>query len=71
MTFGKEVKTVRKELSLTQREMAAALGVSYATVNRWENGQVNPSALAQIAFRDFCDSSFIELPGKERTRGVR
>ena len=62
MTFGERVKTVRKELGLTQKELAAALGVSFATVNRWENGQVNPSALAQSAFKEFCDSSFIDLP---------
>lgn len=62
MTFGEKVKMVRKRLGLTQAELASALGVSFATVNRWENGQANPSALAQIAFKDFCDSSFIDLP---------
>lgn len=62
MTFGERVKTVRKKLGLTQKELAVALGVSFATVNRWENGQVNPSALAQRAFKEFCDSSFIDLP---------
>lgn len=62
MTFGERVKTVRKDLDLTQKELADALGVSFATVNRWENGQVNPSVLAQRAFKDFCDSSFIDLP---------
>lgn len=62
MTFGEKVKMVRKRLGLTQAQLACALGVSFATVNRWENGQVNPSALAQKAFKDFCDNSFIDLP---------
>ena len=49
MTFGEMVKYARKQLSMTQTELAKALGVSFATVNRWENGQVNPSSLAQKA----------------------
>ena len=39
MTFGEMVKYARKQLSMTQTELAKALGVSFATVNRWENGQ--------------------------------
>jgi len=37
-----EIKTTRKQLGLTQRELASALGVAYATVNRWENSQTRP-----------------------------
>ena len=62
MTFGEMVKYARKQLSMTQTELAKALGVSFATVNRWENGQVNPSSLAQKAFEVSCESSFISFP---------
>ena len=62
MTFGEMVKYARKQLSMTQTELAKALGVSFATVNRWENGQVNPSSLAKTAFEDFCERSFISFP---------
>lgn len=64
MTFGEKVRTARNQLGMTQTELAEALGVSFATVNRWENSRVNPSTLAQRAFKDFCESSFIELPQK-------
>lgn len=40
------IKSFRKNHSLTQEALAKALGVSYATVNRWENSQRKPSALA-------------------------
>ncbi|MBC6414494.1 MAG: N-6 DNA methylase [Chromatiales bacterium] len=30
---------IRKKLSLSQEELASRLGVSFATVNRWENGK--------------------------------
>jgi DNA-binding transcriptional regulator YiaG len=31
------------------------LGVSYATVNRWENGQAKPSKLARTQLDAFCE----------------
>jgi len=45
--FTELVKDVRKQLGLSQEELAHALGVSFATVNRWENGKTVPSKLAR------------------------
>jgi len=53
--FPELVKEVRRQLGLTQGELAHALGVSFATVNRWENGKTKPSKLAQRQFKTFCD----------------
>ncbi|MGO9274785.1 MAG: helicase-related protein [Terriglobia bacterium] len=44
--YAKRIKTLRAGLGLTQSEFAALIGVSYASVNRWENEQSEPSALA-------------------------
>ena len=52
--FPDTVKEVRRQLSLSQEELAHALGVSFATVNRWENGKTAPSKLAQRQFEQFC-----------------
>ncbi len=41
------VKTLRQRLGLTQEQFAHRLGVTFASVNRWENGQVKPSPLAR------------------------
>jgi len=49
------VKEVRKQLGLSQEELAHELGVSFATINRWENGKTSPSKLARTHFRMFCD----------------
>jgi putative transcriptional regulator len=54
MTFAESIRITRTKLRLTQEELAHELGVSFATVNRWENGSYNPSRLAQKAFHDFC-----------------
>jgi putative transcriptional regulator len=52
--FPEAVKEVRRQLALSQEELAHALGVSFATVNRWENGRTLPSKLAQRQFEQFC-----------------
>ena len=40
------VKHLRERLGLTQARMAERIGVSFATVNRWENSQSRPTHLA-------------------------
>jgi putative transcriptional regulator len=52
--FPQTVKEVRRQLGLSQEELAHAVGVSFATVNRWENGKTAPSKLAQVSFENFC-----------------
>jgi len=41
-----DLYSLRKKLGLTQVEMAKRIGVTYVTVNRWENGHHAPSPLA-------------------------
>lgn len=40
------IRALRRRLGLTQAALAARLGASYVSVNRWENGQTRPTALA-------------------------
>lgn len=40
---------MRHSLNMTQEEFAHAIGVTVSTVNRWENGHVEPSRLARKA----------------------
>jgi transcriptional regulator with XRE-family HTH domain len=44
--YAARVRSVRDRLELTQTQLAARIGVSFATVNRWENGQSKPARLA-------------------------
>jgi DNA-binding transcriptional regulator YiaG len=44
--YSARIKVIRQKLGLTQTRMAELMGVSFASVNRWENGQARPSALA-------------------------
>lgn len=40
------IRELRARLGLTQEKFAARLGVSFPTINRWENGRSVPSPLA-------------------------
>jgi transcriptional regulator with XRE-family HTH domain len=44
--YSARIKVIRQKLGLTQTRMAELMGVSFASVNRWENGQARPSTLA-------------------------
>ena len=59
--FSEQIKAVRTALNLSQEELAHALGVSFATVNRWENGKTNPSKLAQRQFEHFCEDKRVQI----------
>jgi DNA-binding transcriptional regulator YiaG len=62
MSFSEFVKEVRYNLKLSQQQLAQALNVNYTTINRWENGHVVPSNLAQKSFFEFCQDNFINIP---------
>lgn len=44
--IGQLIRELRQTLKLTQEKFAAQLGVSFPTINRWENGHATPSPLA-------------------------
>jgi putative transcriptional regulator len=46
------VRELRSRLGLTQEKLGALLGVSFATVNRWENRRTSPSPLARDRLRE-------------------
>lgn len=54
-SFASQVAAARAELALTQQQLASELGVSFATVNRWENSKTEPSKLARQRFLEFCE----------------
>ena len=43
---------LRQTLGLTQEKLAQKLGVSFPTINRWENGRSKPSPLALKQIED-------------------
>lgn len=75
--YTSRIKALRADLGLTQVRLAELLGVSFASVNRWENGQSRPSALAwrriveaeQFGIEAFARGDGISPPTRVRERG--
>lgn len=44
--YSRRIKAIRGRLQLTQTQFAERVGVSFASVNRWENEQARPTRLA-------------------------
>ena len=44
--YSQRIKDARAIRDITQTQLAELIGVSYATVNRWENGQTKPNNLS-------------------------
>jgi putative transcriptional regulator len=40
------IRNLRQRLQLTQEDFAHLIGVTFSTVNRWENGKSTPNRIA-------------------------
>lgn len=55
------VKMLREKMLVTQEEMAEILGVSFASVNRYENGKTVPTMKVKRKIVELCKKNKIEL----------
>ena len=60
MAFSEIIKTIRKQLGLTQEELAHELNVSFSTINRWENGHSIPKKLVIVYLIEFCKRNAVD-----------
>ena len=65
------IKSIRDILGMSQTELAEQLGVSFATVNRWENGHCEPSKIATQAMKQLCSQRDIDYSQYHRSRQIR
>ena len=61
MDFSAIVKMVREKMNMSQEDLARALNVSFATINRWENGKTRPNKMAKQVFISFCEQNGISI----------
>lgn len=64
INYQKAVKELRDKLILTQKEFADLLGVSFASINRWETGTNKPKTEAKRKIVKLCKENNIELEEK-------
>ena len=52
---------IRNRLNASQEDLAKMIGISYATVNRWENGHSKPNKAAWLRLYDICKERNVDL----------
>jgi transcriptional regulator with XRE-family HTH domain len=52
---------IRNRLNASQEDLARMIGISYATVNRWENGHSQPNKASQLRLYDICKERKVDL----------
>ena len=61
MNYAEKLKEIREILLLSQDELAKELGVTFATVNRWENGHHEPTFKERRKLRDLCKKYHVDF----------
>lgn len=59
MSFSEDIKTLRQNCLLSQEAFAKELGVSFATVNRWETEKTKPTYKTLRIIKDYCSKNGI------------
>ncbi len=70
MKLGENIKQIRKEKRLTQKDISNVLGVSVASVTMWELGQRCPSVSSLVKLADYLDVSIDYLTERSNNRTV-
>ena len=65
INYQKVVKELRDKLIMTQKEFADLLGVSFASVNRWETGLNKPTTVAKRKIVKLCKDNFVVLEERD------
>ena len=61
MQFCEEIKKLRQHLLLSQEAFGKELGVTFATVNRWESGKTLPNYKALKQIEELCKNHSIDF----------
>ena len=64
--YQKLVMELRNKLVISQTELADMLGVSFASVNRWEKGHYEPTIKVKRKIIELCKENGVELVEKEK-----
>ena len=59
------IKQIRTYLNISQTEFAEQLNVTFATVNRWENGRSLPTKMMLLVICRYCEEHHLEFSCEE------
>lgn len=52
---------LRATLNLSQIALAKLLGVSYTSINRWENGKYEPTRMVKERIKIVCENNNVKM----------
>ena len=61
MNWPKIIKAIRAKMFITQTELAEKIDVSFASVNRWEQGNHEPTMKAKRKLAQICREIGIDM----------
>lgn len=61
INYASVIINIRVKLNLSQMALADMLGVSFTSVNRWENGKYEPAKIIKRKIEIICKENDIEL----------
>ncbi len=60
------IRTYRKQMKWTQKELAQRLGVERSAVAKWESGKSQPQAARLVALAEIFGCSVDDVLGREK-----
>lgn len=61
INYPDAIRKLRAKLNISQQELADLLGVSFPSVNRWENGHYEPTIIAKVKLEELFKKNNIEI----------
>lgn len=59
--YPNAIRKLRAKLNISQQELADLLGVSFPSVNRWENGHYEPTLIAKVKLEEIFKEHHIDV----------
>ena len=59
--YADAILELRAKLNISQEELAGMLGVSFSSVNRWENQRHEPTKIVKVKLKKLFNENNIEL----------
>ena len=64
--YPSAIRRLRAKLNISRTELAAILGVSFTSVNRWEKGHHQPTVIAKEKLRELFIENNIRFEEEEK-----
>lgn len=68
LDYASAIINLRIKLNISQAALAELLGVSFTSVNRWENGKYEPTKLVKKKIELLCSENDIKMEVKNNGR---